>query len=490
MASPGVARRLLLVVVAVLASACGGPAEPSPVPRSLTVTAAVTGTQYQLVAVAGFSDGTTQDVTSQAGWRSSDSTVASVSAAGLVTPLANGSALITATYQGVTGNLALSVVAPAAPPSSPPPSPPPGPAPQTYTLAGVVRASPLDETVAGAGIEAMHGGRVVASATTDGSGFYTLTGLIAQEYVLSLSKVGYNARTSDVIIAADTTRDLVMDRNRVTLTGIARDAPPCPGLAIDSALVQVLDGPDAGKSSLTDRSGLEYSIAGVAWGTFRVRASRDGFATSDVTVTVSASNIVNGPFTQVFFLLRTARQTLSGEVRERRTENGARTAGVRVEIATGPDTGRATISDSLGRYRLEQLAVANVTVRATLPGFFDEVATTSLCGDRQLEIRLDAGGRAPRGDRVRHDVRLRAARRGNRADPVGNGRRTDRGDRRRPLLVHRPLRHAHRPRVEGRFHLRGSHLQRQGSDLVLELRPPEAVAAGRDDVVPRRRQRV
>src|SRR5256885_12006999 len=30
----------------------------------------------------------------------------------------------------------------------------------------------------------------------------------------------------------------------------------------------------------------------------------------------------------------------------------------------------------------------------------------------------------------------------------------------RSLLVHRPLRHAHRPRVEGRFHLRGSHLQR------------------------------
>jgi hypothetical protein len=357
------------------------------VPRSLTVTTAVTGAQYQLSAVAGFSDGSTQDVTSQAGWRSSDSTVASVSAAGLVTPLANGSAVITATYQGVTGSLALTVVAPSTP--SPPPSPPgPTPTPQTYSLSGVIRATPLNETVAGVGVEAMHDGRVVASATTDGGGSYTLTGLIAQEYVLRLRKVGYNARTSDVVIAADTTRDLVMDRNRVTLTGIARDAPPCSGLAIDSALVQVLDGPDAGKSSLTDRAGFQYAIAGIAWGTFRVHASRDGYAPSDMTVTVPASEVVNGPFTQNFFLLRTARQTLSGDVRERRTENGARIAGVRVEIASGPDTGRATISDSLGRYRLEQLAVADVTVRATLPGFFDEVAPTSLCGDRQLEIRL------------------------------------------------------------------------------------------------------
>lgn len=371
--------RACVILIVAFVAACSEPARPGPVPRSLTVTAAATGTQYQLSAVAGFSDGSTQEVTSQAGWRSSDSTVASVSAAGLVTPLTNGLALITATYQGVTGSMALTIVAPSTPvPPSPPPSTP-GPAPQTYTLAGIVRATPLDETVAGASIEAMHGGRLVASATTDGGGSYTLTGLIAQEYVLSLSKVGYNARTSDVIIAADTTRDFVMDRNRVTLTGVARDAPPCSGLAIDSALVQVLDGPDAGKSSLTDRAGFEYAVAGVAWGTFRVRASRDGYATSDVTVTVPASNIVNGPFQQNFFLLRTARQALSGEVRERRTENGARIAGVRVEVVTGPDTGRATTSDSLGRYRLEQLAVANVTVRATMPGFFDEVVTAPLC---------------------------------------------------------------------------------------------------------------
>jgi len=347
----------------------------------------VTGAQYRLSAVAGFSDGSTQEVTSQAGWRSSDSTVASVSAAGLVTPLSNGSALITATFQGVTGSLALTVVAPAVPP--PPPPPAPAPPQQTYTLSGVIRATPLNETVAGAGIEAMHGGRVVASTTTDGGGFYTLAGLIAQEYVLRLRKVGYNARTIDVLIASDTTRDIVMDRNHVSLTGIAREAPPCLGAAIDSALVQVLDGPDAGKSSLTDRSGFQYSIPQVAWGTFRVRASKDGYTPAETTVTVPASDIVDGPFAQNFDLPRATRQALFGEVRERRgVESGPRMTGVRVEIVTGPDTGRATISDAQGRYRLEQLATADVRVRATQPGFLDEVVTVPLCGDRQLEIRL------------------------------------------------------------------------------------------------------
>jgi hypothetical protein len=157
---------------------------------------------------------------------------------------------------------------------------------------------------------------------------------------------------------------------------------------INGALVQILDGPDAGKSSLTDRSGSQYEIAGVAWGTFRLRASKEGYAISDVTVTVPARDVVYGPFTQNIDLPRTATQALFGEVRDRRTENAVRLPGVRVEVATGPDAGRATISDSLGRYRLEQLATGPVTVRATNPGFFDEVVTTSLCGDLQLDIRL------------------------------------------------------------------------------------------------------
>jgi hypothetical protein len=48
--------------------ACHEPTKPSIVARSVTVSAAPTGTQYQLSAVAGFSDGSTQDVTSQATW--------------------------------------------------------------------------------------------------------------------------------------------------------------------------------------------------------------------------------------------------------------------------------------------------------------------------------------------------------------------------------------------------------------------------------------
>jgi hypothetical protein len=332
--------------------------------------------------VAGFADGSTREVTSEATWTSADPNTATVSRTGLVTPVATGTTTINASYLGVTGSVAVAVLAPAAQ-APPPPEPSP-----TFTLSGVVRATPLNETVAGVQIEATHDGRVVNSAMSDGGGRYSISGLIAQEYVIRLQKVGYYARGMDLLVSRDTTRDLVMDRNHVHLEGVVREAPPCSSAPIPNVLVQVLDGPDAGKSSLTDREGLRYGIADVAWGTFQVRASRDGYTSSELTLNVPPSNVVSGPLIQDFAVARTARQALFGEVRERRTEFGPRLADVRVEVISGPDAGRSTTSDSSGMYRLEQLAAGTPMVRATKAGYVNEVVTASLCGDFRRDIRM------------------------------------------------------------------------------------------------------
>ncbi len=88
---------------------------------SITVTPANTtiflGAAQQFTAIANFSDGTTQDLTTQVTWRSSNKTIAAVSNAfgsnGLVTPIKAGSTNITATfvYAGlpVTGTTGLTV---------------------------------------------------------------------------------------------------------------------------------------------------------------------------------------------------------------------------------------------------------------------------------------------------------------------------------------------------------------------------------------------
>ncbi|HEY3547203.1 MAG TPA: Ig-like domain-containing protein [Propionicimonas sp.] len=98
-------------------SAPGSPSGPSPsipVVSSVTVTSTGTvspnvGISVQLKATVSFSNGSTQDVTTLATWRSSNVAVATVSATGLLSAVAAGQADITAVYQAVTGTWHITV---------------------------------------------------------------------------------------------------------------------------------------------------------------------------------------------------------------------------------------------------------------------------------------------------------------------------------------------------------------------------------------------
>jgi hypothetical protein len=104
-------------------AACGSdspspptPAAPSPTTSAVQVRAAgdatgplEAGQTRQLAATATLSTGATSDVTQQAAWLSSAPGVATVSAAGLVTAVAEGEAEISATFQSVRGTLGVGV---------------------------------------------------------------------------------------------------------------------------------------------------------------------------------------------------------------------------------------------------------------------------------------------------------------------------------------------------------------------------------------------
>jgi hypothetical protein len=91
------------VTPATLASISIGPVNPS----------TGLGVKVKLFATAILTDGTTQDVTNQATWQSSDVAIADVSNAmgskSVVTPIAPGTATITATYMGLTGSTDVTV---------------------------------------------------------------------------------------------------------------------------------------------------------------------------------------------------------------------------------------------------------------------------------------------------------------------------------------------------------------------------------------------
>jgi hypothetical protein len=98
--------------------ACGStpaPTTPTPTPTATVASIAVTGTTPeiegtgQFTATATLSDGTTQVVTLNAAWQSSNTSVADVSPTGVVAVISPGDADIMATYKTVTGKMHLAI---------------------------------------------------------------------------------------------------------------------------------------------------------------------------------------------------------------------------------------------------------------------------------------------------------------------------------------------------------------------------------------------
>jgi hypothetical protein len=87
-----------------------------PILKSIAITPASpsgnVGATTQLAATGTYSDATTQDLTSSATWSSSNSAIATVSTAGLLTFVAAGTATITATSGSVSGTDSVTVQAP------------------------------------------------------------------------------------------------------------------------------------------------------------------------------------------------------------------------------------------------------------------------------------------------------------------------------------------------------------------------------------------
>ena len=88
-------------------------APPPPTLSSISVSPAgqtvPTGATLQLTALGTYSNLSTQNLSSQAAWNSSNSSVATVSSSGLVTALTPGSTTVSATLNGFTGNATLTV---------------------------------------------------------------------------------------------------------------------------------------------------------------------------------------------------------------------------------------------------------------------------------------------------------------------------------------------------------------------------------------------
>ena len=168
----------------------------------------------------------------------------------------------------------------------------------TYSLSGAVSG------LGGSGATVTLSGTASATATADASGNYTFTGLTNGSYTVTPSKTGFTftpASTTTTLSNANLT-----GVNFATVTYTISGAISGPGGA---AATVTLSGAASG-SATADASG-NYTISGVAPGSYTVTPSHSGFAFTPASqpVTVTNANVTGVSFSTVV-----ATYTLQGTI--------------------------------------------------------------------------------------------------------------------------------------------------------------------------------
>jgi hypothetical protein len=171
-----------------------------------------------------------------------------------------------------------------------------------------------------------------------------------------------------------------------TLSGTVREDPA--GTVISDAKVEVADGANAGKNGTTDASG-KYRIQGLTVGSFAIRSTKSGFDTAERAVTMTGDTTVD------LTMRRTPlpTYTLSGTVREQGTNAAIDQA--TVEIISGTNVGKSTLTNSSGLYTLSGLLAGVFDLRASKSGYDSGSRSITLSGNMSADMTLTKSAPPP-----------------------------------------------------------------------------------------------
>jgi len=170
------------------------------------------------------------------------------------------------------------------------PTPTATPTATTFSLTGQVTDGTTSTGISGATVSIADGANVGKSATTDGSGNYSFTGLQPAEFTLNVSATNYVSQSKAVKLSSSQTLAFQLTRRAVTVTGAVTDGTS--GGILPNILVQIADGANAGQSVRTDGNGT-YSLSGVTPGTFTLSLSAVSYDTLKRQITVAADTRVD-----------------------------------------------------------------------------------------------------------------------------------------------------------------------------------------------------
>jgi len=201
-------------VIALSFVSCGGggattPTTPAATAPTLTGISVVGPTSparpaesAQFTANASFSNGTNQNVSSQATWQSSNTAVATASSGGMVRAVAPGAADIRATHQGASGSVGFTVVS------------------LLVDVCGNVREVPGNSAIRGARMDVTEGADAGRRTETDNGGNYCLTGLQPGTFEIRAWKADYDELEQRVTADTSTTLNFSLRKSSA--------APPAP----------------------------------------------------------------------------------------------------------------------------------------------------------------------------------------------------------------------------------------------------------------------
>jgi len=198
------------------------------------------------------------------------------------------------------------------------------------------------------------------AATTDATGTYTIANVPPGTYQVTASKSGYysSGLTVTVVSGGNAVVNFSLGQIPGSITGSVTDAKD--GSPIAGAIVS-----DGTRTTTTDVTG-KYSIATVPPGSYQVTASKSGYYSSSLTVTV-----VSGGNAVANFSLSEVPGAITGAVTS--AKDGSPIVG-----ATVSDGTRTTTTDVTGKYTISNVPPGTYQVTASKSGYYSSSLTVTV----------------------------------------------------------------------------------------------------------------
>ena len=206
---------------------------------------------------------------------------------------------------------------------------------------------------------------------------------VAIAAMVTLSACGDNNHTATAPSPAPTINPSQPAPLTHNVAGVVRQS--VGGNVVSDVKVEVLDGPNAGRSAISDADG-RYVLSALVDGQLQLRASRSGYASADRTIVLGAHTTVD------FTIVLGSACTLSGTVRE--FPNNLPSVGAIAAIVREPGGYSApvvvsSLTDSSGRYQLGGIDCGSIRrLRVEKNDFFPQEEQVLFAGNVLRDVTI------------------------------------------------------------------------------------------------------